>query len=120
MPTTHLPKLDLRHCWLLAILRARLPTHNASLNTLSDVPLALTVAVIVCDLLLVAANRNNTLGTDHTIVSSGSSGVGLVLKRAVVLIALGNQASTSSGTHLWYVVDSFTFTSPVTRTIVSL
>ena len=32
------------------------PTHNASLNTLSDVPLALTVAVIVCDLLLVAAH----------------------------------------------------------------
>ena len=48
-----------------------------------------------------------------------SSHLGLVLRRAVVLIAVGNQASTGSGTHHSYVVDSFTFTLPVTRTIVS-
>ena len=49
------------------------PTHNTSFGILSCVLLVLTVTVIVCDLLLVAAPCNNTLGTDLTIVSSCSS-----------------------------------------------
>ena len=48
------------------------PTLNTSLGTLSDVLLVLTAAIIVCDLFLVAAPCNNTLGTDLMIVSTCS------------------------------------------------
>ena len=67
------------------------PTHNASLNTLSEVPLALTVAVIVCDLLLVAAPCNNTLGTDHTWATR--------LRQAVAHIS-GTSSTASPSRHL--------------------
>ena len=51
------------------------PAHNASPNALNDVLLAPTAAILFKEFLLVAAPRNDTLGTEFTTVSSCSSGL---------------------------------------------